>query len=50
LGIELNDEVVKQHLSVPGYFEPTPQYDNYLIDDFRSGTGPDGIEASGRNR
>jgi L-alanine-DL-glutamate epimerase-like enolase superfamily enzyme len=40
LGIELNDEVVKQHLSVPGYFEPTPQYDQYILDDYRSGNGP----------
>ena len=35
LGIELNDEVVKQHLRVPSYFEPTPQYDKYIIDDYR---------------
>jgi L-alanine-DL-glutamate epimerase-like enolase superfamily enzyme len=27
LGIELNEEVFKQHLSEPGYFEPTPQWD-----------------------
>jgi L-alanine-DL-glutamate epimerase-like enolase superfamily enzyme len=27
LGITLNDEVVKQHLLEPGYFEPTPQWD-----------------------
>jgi L-alanine-DL-glutamate epimerase-like enolase superfamily enzyme len=27
LGLELNDEVVKQHLLEPGYFEPTPQWD-----------------------
>ncbi len=39
LGIELNEEVVKQHLRVPGYFEPTPQYDKYILDDFRPG-GP----------
>lgn len=39
LGIELNDEVVKQHLRVPGYFEPTPQFDKFIIDDFRRG-GP----------
>jgi L-alanine-DL-glutamate epimerase-like enolase superfamily enzyme len=26
LGITLNDEVVKQHLLEPGYFEPTPQW------------------------
>lgn len=27
LGVELNDEVVQQHLLEPGYFEPTPQWD-----------------------
>ncbi|MBI3209547.1 MAG: mandelate racemase/muconate lactonizing enzyme family protein [Candidatus Solibacter usitatus] len=27
LGITLNDEVVKQHLAEPGYFEPTPAWD-----------------------
>ena len=27
LGITLNDEVMKQHLLEPGYFEPTPQWD-----------------------
>ncbi len=27
LGITLNEEVVKQHLLEPGYFEPTPEWD-----------------------
>jgi len=27
LGIELNEEVVKQHLTEPGYFEPTSEWD-----------------------
>jgi L-alanine-DL-glutamate epimerase-like enolase superfamily enzyme len=27
LGLELNDDVVKEHLRFKGYFEPTPQYD-----------------------
>ena len=27
LGITLNDEVVRQHLLEPGYFEPTPEWD-----------------------
>lgn len=27
LGITLNDDVIKQHLLEPGYFEPTPQWD-----------------------
>ena len=39
LGVELNEEVVKKHLRVPGYFEPTPQYDDYIIQDYRPG-GP----------
>jgi len=39
LGVELNEEVVKQHLRIPGYFEPTPQYDKYILDDYRIG-GP----------
>lgn len=28
LGVTLNDNVVQQHLSVPGYFEPTPEWDH----------------------
>jgi len=28
LGVELNEEVVKEHLTEPGYFEPTPEWDN----------------------
>ena len=28
LGFELNEEVVKEHLKEPGFFEPTPQWDN----------------------
>ena len=39
LGIELNDDVVKQHLRTPGYFEPTPEFDKYILDEFRRG-GP----------
>lgn len=31
LGIELNDEVVKEHLVTPGYFEPTTQYDLPMV-------------------
>jgi hypothetical protein len=25
--VTLNDEVMKQHLFEPGYFEPTPEWD-----------------------
>ena len=29
LGLELNEPVVKEHLRVPGYFEPTKEWDNW---------------------
>jgi L-alanine-DL-glutamate epimerase-like enolase superfamily enzyme len=28
LGISLNEDVLKQHLTDPGYFEPTPEWDS----------------------
>lgn len=31
IGVELNDEVVKEHLIIPGYFEPTPQFDKPMV-------------------
>src|SRR5437588_4921828 len=33
LGITLNDEVVKQHLLEPGYFEPTPEWNTIRSND-----------------
>jgi L-alanine-DL-glutamate epimerase-like enolase superfamily enzyme len=35
LGVTLVDDVVKKHLSpqLPGYFEPTPQWDNERAND-----------------
>jgi L-alanine-DL-glutamate epimerase-like enolase superfamily enzyme len=39
LGVELNEPVLKEHLRKGGYFEPTPQYDDYILDRFRLG-GP----------
>ena len=39
LGLELNEDVVKEHIRKGGYFEPTPQYDDYILDRFRRG-GP----------
>ncbi len=39
LGVELNEEVVQQHIRKGGYFAPTPQYDDYILDRFRIG-GP----------
>lgn len=35
LGIELNEEVIRKHLRYPGYFEPTPMYDDFIISGFR---------------
>jgi L-alanine-DL-glutamate epimerase-like enolase superfamily enzyme len=39
LGVELNEAVVKEHIRKGGYFAPTPQYDDYILDRFRQG-GP----------
>jgi L-alanine-DL-glutamate epimerase-like enolase superfamily enzyme len=39
LGVELNEEAVKEHMRKGGYFAPTPQYDDYILDHFRIG-GP----------
>ena len=39
LGVELNEDAVKEHLRIPGYFEPTPEFDKYILDNFRRG-GP----------
>jgi L-alanine-DL-glutamate epimerase-like enolase superfamily enzyme len=35
LGVELNEPVVKEHLRYPGYFEPTPMYDDFIISGYR---------------
>jgi L-alanine-DL-glutamate epimerase-like enolase superfamily enzyme len=37
LGLELNDDVVKEHLRRPGYFEPTPLFDEMLVSGFAPG-------------
>ncbi len=39
LGLELNDAVVKEHLRHPGYFEPTPMFDDLILSGFHVG-GP----------
>ena len=31
LGVELNEDVVKEHLIIPGYFEPTPEFDKPMV-------------------
>jgi L-alanine-DL-glutamate epimerase-like enolase superfamily enzyme len=35
IGVELNEEVIKEHLRYPGYFEPTPMYDDFIVSGFR---------------
>ena len=37
LGIELNDAVLKEHLRRPGYFEPTPMFDDPIVSGFHPG-------------
>jgi L-alanine-DL-glutamate epimerase-like enolase superfamily enzyme len=39
LGLELNDAVLKEHLRRPGYFEPTPMFDDRIVSGFHTG-GP----------
>ena len=39
LGVELNEDVVKEHIRKGGYFEPSTKYDDYILDRFRTG-GP----------
>jgi L-alanine-DL-glutamate epimerase-like enolase superfamily enzyme len=39
LGVELNEEVCRAHLRSKGYFEPTPQFDGFILDEFKTG-GP----------
>ncbi len=35
LGVELNESVIREHLRYPGYFEPTPMYDEPIVSGFR---------------
>jgi len=39
LGVELNEAAVKEHIRKGGFFLPTPQYDDPILDRFRQG-GP----------
>ena len=48
IGVELNEEVCKQHLRIPGYFEPTPEYDKYIVDEFRTGGPYPHLDAEGK--
>jgi L-alanine-DL-glutamate epimerase-like enolase superfamily enzyme len=41
LGVELNEQAIKEHLRFPGYFEPTPQFDFPVTSGFqRRWSGP----------
>lgn len=35
LGVELNEQVIKEHLRYPGYFDPTPVYDDFIVSGYR---------------
>jgi hypothetical protein len=39
LGLDLNDATLKEHLRRPGYFEPTPMFDDFIVSGYRTG-GP----------
>ncbi len=48
LGIVLNEAVVKEHIRKGGYFEPTPQYDDFILDRFRRGGPYPHIDENGK--
>lgn len=48
LGIELNEAVIKEHIRKGGYFEPTPQYDDFILDRFRIGGPYPHLDEEGR--
>jgi L-alanine-DL-glutamate epimerase-like enolase superfamily enzyme len=48
LGVELNEDVIKQHIRKGGYFDPTPQYDDYILDRFRQGGPYPHLDADGK--
>lgn len=37
IGVELNEEVVKKHLREPGYFAPTPEFNNIKLMNYHAG-------------
>jgi L-alanine-DL-glutamate epimerase-like enolase superfamily enzyme len=48
IGVELNEEVCKAHLRTPGYFEPTPQFDRFIVDEFKTGGPYPHIDENGK--
>jgi L-alanine-DL-glutamate epimerase-like enolase superfamily enzyme len=37
IGVELNEDVVKKHLRSPGYFDPTPEFNNIRLMNYHAG-------------
>lgn len=48
LGIELDEARIKEHIRKGGYFEPTPQYDDFILDRFRRGGPYPHIDENGK--
>jgi L-alanine-DL-glutamate epimerase-like enolase superfamily enzyme len=48
IGVELNEAAIKEHIRKGGYFAPTPQYDDYIIDRFRQGGPYPHLDADGK--
>ncbi|MCC6588442.1 MAG: mandelate racemase/muconate lactonizing enzyme family protein [Bryobacterales bacterium] len=48
LGLELNEPAIKEHIRKGGYFAPTPQYDDYILDRFRIGGPYPHIDENGK--
>ena len=48
LGVELVEDVCREHLRIPGYFEPTPQFDKPIVDEFRTGGPYPHIDENGK--
>lgn len=48
LGVELNEAVIREHIRKGGYFEPTPQYDDFILDRFRIGGEYPHLDEHGR--
>ena len=48
IGVELHEAAIKEHIRKGGYFEPTPQYDDYILDRFRQGGPYPHLDAEGK--
>jgi hypothetical protein len=48
LGVELDEEACRQHLRIPGWFEPTPQFDKPIVDEYRLGGSYPHLDDNGK--